>query len=66
VCSTRESRLAQIGEAIDEVAAAVRSGASAGANMDDLANRVAGIWAMVADIDPGLALRLPRYRSDGE
>jgi hypothetical protein len=66
VCSTRESRLAQIGEAIDEVAAAARSGASAGADMDDLANRVAGIWAMVAEIDPGLALRLPRYSRDGE
>lgn len=66
VCSTRENRLALIGEAIDEVAAAVRAGASAGADMDDLAERVAGIWAMVAEIDPGLALRLPGYCRDSE
>jgi hypothetical protein len=26
-----------------------------------MAERVAGIWAMVADLDPGLARRLSRY-----
>jgi len=66
VCSTRESHLARIGEAIDEVAAAARGSAVPGADMDDLANRVAGIWAMVAEIDPALALRLPGYYRDGE
>lgn len=34
--------------------------------MDDLANRVAIIWAMVAEIDPALALRLPGYCRDGD
>jgi hypothetical protein len=28
---------------------------------DTMAERVAGIWAMVADLDPGLAQRLSQY-----
>ncbi len=28
---------------------------------DTMAERVAGIWAMVADLDPGLARRLSQY-----
>jgi ABC-type transporter Mla subunit MlaD len=61
MCSTVEERLAQIGSAIDEVAAAVSAGAASGGALDDLAERLARIWAMVADIDPALARRLRGY-----
>ena len=60
MCSTVEERLALIGKAIDEVAAAA---AVPGAGLDDLADRLAQIWAMVADIDPDLAGRLRGYTS---
>jgi hypothetical protein len=36
-------------------------GSSAGAAGDDMADRLAAIWAMIADIDPELAKRLPGY-----
>jgi hypothetical protein len=61
VCSTRDRRIARIGEAIDEVATAMRGATLTSAEMDDLAGRVADIWAMVAEIDPALAVRLPGY-----
>ena len=54
--------------AIDELAEQTRSGAQpAGGEpgTDDVAQRLAGIWAMVADLDPGLAQRLPRLRGPG-
>ena len=65
MCSTEE-RLALIGEAIDEVAAASREGAASGAGMADLTARLAGIWAMLAELDPALARRLWGYAFDGE
>ena len=61
MCSTVEERLALIGKAIDEVAAAARTPDAA---LDDLAARLAQIWAMVADIDPALAGRLRGYTGD--
>jgi hypothetical protein len=61
MCSTVEERLARIGSAIDEVAAAVSAGAASGSGLDDLAERLARIWAMVAEIDPALARRLRGY-----
>jgi len=65
VCSTEE-RLALIGEAIDEVAAAVGKGAASGAGMADLTARLARIWAMLAEVDPALARRLRDYAGGGE
>jgi hypothetical protein len=75
MCSMTDPRLAMIGTAIDELAEAARAeadrdgAASPGspgapgttATPDTMAERVAGIWAMVADLDPGLAQRLSRY-----
>jgi hypothetical protein len=61
VCSIQESRLARVGEAIDEIDAAVHAATPAAPDMDDLAERVATIWAMVAELDPALALRMPGY-----
>ena len=77
MCSMTDSRLAMIGTAIDELAAAARAdtaraeaaGAGAGdsrpGTADTMAERVAGIWAMVADLDPGLAQRLSWYTDQG-
>ncbi len=56
MCSTPDPRLVLIGTAIDELAED-----AAGQAMDTLACRLAELWAMVADIDPGLAQRLPGY-----
>jgi hypothetical protein len=65
VCST-EDRLALIGEAIDEVAAAASGGSASGVGMADLTARLARIWAMLAELDPALAARLRNYGVDGE
>jgi hypothetical protein len=60
MCSTRDERLARIGRAIDELAADSlaphRAGSDAG--MED---RLARIWAMIAELDPELARRVPDY-----
>ena len=68
--SMTDPRLAMIGAAIDELAEASRAasgtpvpGSSPG-GLDpsgSMAERVARIWAMVADLDPGLAQRLSGY-----
>ena len=65
MCSTEE-RLALIGEAIDEVAAAASEGAASGAGIADLTVRLARIWAMLAELDPALAARLRGYDADRE
>ena len=73
MCSITDPRLALIGTAIDELAEAARAAAGdPGARTPDttadgalaqdaLAERVACIWAMVADLDPALAHRLSQY-----
>ena len=63
MCSTREARLAKINAAIEEVAAAARGGGRH-ADMNELADRVAGIWAMMAELDPTLTARLRGYDPD--
>jgi hypothetical protein len=66
MCSTAEDRLSLIGKAIDEVAAVLSAGAPFGAELDDLAGRLAHIWGMIAELDPALAGRLRNYAVDGE
>jgi hypothetical protein len=66
MCSTVEERLALIGRAIDEVEAAASAGKLSGAEVAELAARLAHIWAMIAELDPGLARRLRGYAADGE
>ena len=63
MCSTTGERLATIGNAIDELAAAAATEARAGQSgqAGDIADRLARLWAMVADLDPELARRLPGY-----
>jgi hypothetical protein len=68
--SITDPRLALIGAAIDELAEASRAASgSPGSSLTPggpdtsgtMAERVARIWAMVADLDPGLAQRLSGY-----
>jgi hypothetical protein len=65
MCSTTGERLVRIGSAIDELAAEAAAAEAAGAGQPgpagDIADRLARLWAMVADLDPELARRLPGY-----
>ncbi len=56
--SIADPRLALLGTAIDDLAAAAGPGAE---ELDSLAARLADLWALVAELDPGLAARLSRY-----
>ena len=71
MCSITDPRLAMIGTAIDELAEAARdeaartrAGGGRPGTSDTMAERVAAIWAMVADLDPGIAQRLSRYTGE--
>jgi len=56
----RETGTGAAGRAAGAPAAVDDNGAQAG---DDVAERLAAIWAMIADADPELARRLPGYLS---
>ena len=60
MCSTTADRLARLGQAIDDLAADSRAQGQAGA-AEHVADRLADIWAMVAELDPALASRLAGY-----
>ena len=64
MCSTREARLARLRAAIDEVALAVQADPAGHASPEELAERLADLWAMIAELDPGLAARLRGYCPD--
>jgi hypothetical protein len=66
MCSTVEERLALIGTAIDEVAAAAGAGELSSARVAELTARLADIWAMIAELDPALTRRLRGYAADSE
>ena len=55
MCSTQEVRLARLRAAIDEVARAAHASPGEHADPEELAERLAGLWAMIAELDPGLA-----------
>jgi hypothetical protein len=69
VCSNAAARIAQICAAIEELAGPLSDQAAAGGPPgpgpgradDDVAGRLAAIWAMIAEADPELARRLPGY-----
>jgi hypothetical protein len=77
MCSTSEQRIAQMGQAIDDLAAqADAAGAAAGAEggdqprargggLDDdkVVTRLAELWAQLAQLDPEVAKRLPTYEA---
>ena len=64
MCSTREERLASLRAAIDEVALAAQANPGGHADLEELAARLASLWAMIAELDPGLAARLRGYCPD--
>ncbi len=64
MCSTREARLARLQAAIEEVALAARADPAGHTAADELAERLASLWAMIAELDPGLAARLRGYCPD--
>jgi hypothetical protein len=70
MCSNPDARIALIEQAIDELAEEIRAGRQAaggdGTGTEGMAQRLAGIWAMVAELDPGLAARLPGYAAPGD
>lgn len=78
MCSTSKQRLAEIGQAIDDLAAqagaaaasAAGTGASTalarrheGADADEVMKRLADLWAKLAQLDPEVARRLPTYEA---
>ena len=50
--------------AIDEVALAARADRAGHTDPGELATRLAGLWAMIAELDPALASRLHGYGPD--
>jgi hypothetical protein len=67
MCSIPDARLALIGQAIDRLAEEARTGTQPGEpGTDDVAQRLADIWAMVAELDPALARRLPKYAAPAD
>jgi hypothetical protein len=65
MCSTTGELLARLGQAIDDLAAESREQAHAAA-AGDVADRLAGAWAMLAELDPELAKRLAGYHAAPE
>jgi hypothetical protein len=77
MCSTSAQRLAEIGRAIDDLAAQAEkhsreaggAGAAGGAggqhshDTDQVMQRLAALWAKLAQLDPEVAKRLPTYEA---
>ena len=76
MCSTPEQRLAEIGRAIDDLAAQAEAGAASaagagasaaaarghdGADAEEVMKRLADLWAKLTQLDPEVARRLPTY-----
>lgn len=74
MCSTPEQRIAQIGQAIDDLAAQADTAGGAadgeqarakagGLDEDQVVTRLAELWAQLAQLDPEVAKRLPTYEA---
>ena len=81
MCSTSAQRIAQIGRAIDDLAAEARLASAksepshttdgetqpmpivSASDADRVVMRVAELWALLAEIDPEVAKRLPTYEA---
>jgi hypothetical protein len=63
MCSTTAARIARICGAIEELAGRIDEVPHGGPSAEDhdVAERLAALWAMIADLDPELAKRLPGY-----
>ncbi|MGN6792635.1 MAG: hypothetical protein ACTHJW_09630 [Streptosporangiaceae bacterium] len=78
MCSTPEQRLAEIGHAIDDLAAqadpdsagaagspvnGIQNRDQASEDADQVMKRLAELWAKLAQLDPEVAKRLPTYEA---
>ena len=66
MCSSEAGRVAEIGRAIDDLAAqagAARVNAQPGEEQR-IATRLAELWSLIAELDPEIARRLPTYGLD--
>jgi hypothetical protein len=59
MCSTAEQRIAEIRQAIDELAVK----AAPAADTDPIVARLAELWALLAELDPEVARRLAGYQA---
>jgi hypothetical protein len=66
VCSTTAARIARICAAIEDLAGRPEEGADVSVPTTAAAERLAAIWAMIAEVDPGVAKRLPGYLAADE
>lgn len=57
----QDSGLQRLTEAIDGLALAVQAAPGGEAGVTDLPERLAALWAMVADLDPAVAARVAGY-----
>jgi hypothetical protein len=60
MCSMEDDRIARVGQAIEDLAAQSQAHPDA-AGDHCAADRVADIWAMLAELDPELANRMAGY-----
>ena len=56
MCSTQAQRIAEIGQAIDKLAADAR-------DTDRVLPRIANLWEQLAELDPEVARRLATYKA---
>jgi hypothetical protein len=66
VYSTRDAGLARLGQLLADVEAAARAMAAGQGSGAGLAAQLAGAWALVAELDPALAVSLAGYRAVGD
>jgi hypothetical protein len=71
MCSTSVQRIAEFGQAIDELAAQTEAPEARNrqpddarvGDSDDVVIRLAELWAQLAELDPEVARRLPTYEA---
>jgi hypothetical protein len=65
VCSNLGDAIDRIAAAIDQLASDTRNARLAPLD-GDAAARIAGLWQLISELDPGLARRIPRYASPAD
>jgi hypothetical protein len=61
MCSTAAERIAEIGQAIDDLAG--KTGPTVPGDTDPLVVRVAELWTLLVELDPEVAKRLAGYQA---
>ena len=68
MCSNAEERLAEIWRAIDDLAAETLAKPAIGKHRaeigdhDEVVGKLAELWALLAELDPDIARRMPTYQ----